>query len=396
MVKLTISSDLREEERDLLEAAGFENDRDLLSATAEAIHREMVKANEVLDLIDEAPAVETVEGWLRKTRGEEQPKAAKKKSKRKRAKKGAKKAARKAVQRTTEEPATTKEPETPAQAPAAEDAPAGEPVLVNYEADPDVQDMLAKSPVALPLPNRLLVEAKIPPSEIAIAPVLNRAESDLEVNVTVVQKKLDTIGKPIRRASGLVEVTDFRAGKKREFDASRVRHIEDAASDPPPEPSKEPVDERVRLLRTAREKTNRGKDPNSVWFIRGVLHDRPFQVAFGCIILILFQISVPLAVIAAPLLMLSDNEAGSFTWVPKWFLAFPIAVPVLGLLYFAISARVKCRVCGQKVLVPKHCRKNVKAHHIPGLGHILPLALHTLTFRWFRCTFCGTSVRIKE
>jgi hypothetical protein len=33
---------------------------------------------------------------------------------------------------------------------------------------------------------------------------------------------------------------------------------------------------------------------------------------------------------------------------------------------------------------------------VPGLGHILPLAAHVLVFRWFRCTFCGTSVRTKE
>jgi hypothetical protein len=46
--------------------------------------------------------------------------------------------------------------------------------------------------------------------------------------------------------------------------------------------------------------------------------------------------------------------------------------------------------------VPKHCLKNKKAHHLPMLGYIGALALHVMTFKWFNCTFCGTSIRIKK
>ncbi|MGE9269717.1 MAG: hypothetical protein ACQKBU_02855, partial [Verrucomicrobiales bacterium] len=99
---------------------------------------------------------------------------------------------------------------------------------------------------------------------------------------------------------------------------------------------------------------------------------------------------------SAPLLIMSEQKPEPFGWVPHWIIAFPIAVPVAGLFALIVSTRVKCRICGQKVLLPRNCRKNVKAHYVKGLGYVLPLAVHTLFFRWFNCTFCGTSVRIKE
>jgi hypothetical protein len=40
--------------------------------------------------------------------------------------------------------------------------------------------------------------------------------------------------------------------------------------------------------------------------------------------------------------------------------------------------------------------KNRKAHHIPVLGYVFAVAVHIVLFRWFRCTYCGTPVRLKE
>ena len=52
---------------------------------------------------------------------------------------------------------------------------------VNFEAEPDVMEMLAAAPFAVPIPAKILAEKGIQPSEIAVAPVLNRAYGDLEV-----------------------------------------------------------------------------------------------------------------------------------------------------------------------------------------------------------------------
>jgi hypothetical protein len=155
-------------------------------------------------------------------------------------------------------------------------------------------------------------------------------------------------------------------------------------------------DERIALLRSPRPETNKGRSPDSRFFIRGVLHDQPLKVWFGGLVAVLLQICIPLAVVAAPLLILLDQMPEKFAWVPTWIIAFPIAVPVLGLFYALVSARAKCRVCAQRIYVPKNCLKNKKAHYLPFLGHIGALALHVIVFKWFNCTFCGTSIRIKK
>ena len=186
----------------------------------------------------------------------------------------------------------------------------------------------------------------------------------------------------------------------RGFDASKVRTIEEAQGDAPPvraTSSKAGMeDDRIALLRAPRPETNAGRKPGSKFYIRGVLHDRPYVVWFGGFFLILLQLCLPLAVVAAPLLILSDQMPEKFAWVPSWVIAFPIALPVLGVLYAFIGTRAKCRVCAQPMYVPKQCLKNKKAHHLPLFGYIGAVAMHVVAFRWFNCTFCGTSIRIKK
>jgi hypothetical protein len=275
---------------------------------------------------------------------------------------------------------------------------------VNFEADPDVAEMLAVAPFALPIPARQLAERGIAPSEIAVAPLLNRAMGDLDVHVTVEKsqrKDLPGTSASSRRNAASVQVADvgFSMGR-RGFDSTKIRTIEDAQGDAPPvraaSSSAGVQDERINLLRTPLEKTNRGRKPSSRFYIRGVLHDRPLRVWFGGLITVLLQLVVPLAIIAAPLLILSDQQVERFSWVPAWIIAFPLALPPLGILYAFVSSGAKCRVCAQRMYVPKHCLKNRKAHHLPLLGYIGAVALHVMTFKWFNCTFCGTAIRIKK
>lgn len=370
MAKLTSIDGIQDGQLELLEAAGFVEVRHVADIEASVLHKELEKANKMLSILDEMPGLEEVEAWVTKARGGE----------------------------PTAEADESEEPED--ESDAVENGPVE---LVNYEADPDVQDMLQKAPLALPIPNRELAARGIPPVEVAIAPVLNRAAGDLDVRVSAHDPYKPAVPDlaPKSKRSGLVKVGSSRSTSRRGIDAGRIRSLDDARSgDTAVQPltAADPTDEddRLRLLRTARESTNRGKDPQSKSFVRGVLHDRPMQVWFGCVLVILFQIVVPLSLVSAPLLILSDQKPETFAWVPRWIIAFPVSLPVIGLLCLMISCRVKCRVCGQKVLLPRHCRKNVKAHHVKGLGYVFPLAIHTLVYRWFNCTFCGTSVRIKE
>ncbi len=156
------------------------------------------------------------------------------------------------------------------------------------------------------------------------------------------------------------------------------------------------ADERVALIRTPRPETNQGRDPQSRNYIRGVLHSRPVSLVVGAAFTLLLAVVLPLAIISAGLLLLSGEMPEQFGWVPEWLLVFPCVLPVFGIAYLIWGMHGGCRVCGQKLFVPRLCLKNSKAHHIHGLGHIIPVCLHILLFKWFRCTYCGTPIRLKK
>ena len=433
MRSLNTIADLQADERELLEAAGFGDAGHLAAADAAILVRELEQANRMLRIIDQTPDLDQVTHWIDLANGRPGKVAIPaKKTARKAARKAAKVPAKKAARKTARKAAGTqgdseavseKTAETIAEMPVqVEDAPPPEPAttgttpaptqddpgpaepgvsstLVNFEADPDVLDMILRAPVALPMPARILAEKGIAPSAIAVAPLLNRAEGDIDVRVTAnsgQKRPRSTASTPRGKPGGLVNVADFRQANRRGIDMTRVRQIDQPPTVEIPEAPPVKVDERLKLLRTAREETNRGKSPGTRRYVRGVLHDRWLLVACGSIIALLLALMIPCAVGSALLLLLSDMKPDIFGWVPKWLLVFPGVLPVIGALYLTVSTRVKCRVCGQKVLVPRHCLKHVKAHYVPLLGHIVPLALHVLLFRWFHCTFCGTAIRTKE
>ena len=142
--------------------------------------------------------------------------------------------------------------------------------------------------------------------------------------------------------------------------------------------------------------TNKGRSPRSRTYIRGVLHSHPVGLSIGAVLTLALGIMLPLAIASAGLLLLSGEWPERFGWVPKWLLAFPLSLPLFGIAYVIFAMRGSCRICGQKLFVPRLCLKNSKAHHVRGLGYIVPVSLHMLLFRWFRCTYCGTPVRLKK
>ncbi|WP_367872182.1 DUF4332 domain-containing protein [Luteolibacter sp. Populi] len=395
MSELLTIEGIDSDEVELLETAGWTDLNSVAKANVDVLVREMSKANEKFRLVVRVPERKKVERWVASAaRLLDAPRPSRKREK-----------AAESASLPAEAPVLTVVEDVP----EVESDP--EPVvveLVNFEADPEVLVMLAAAPVALPLPPRTLAEQGIAPSEIAIAPVLNRAEGDLDVRVAVTNPDPEEAHIPDaprvgRRAdvSAAVQIGDMMTSSgRRGIDTSRLRTVEEVQGEAPApraSASKSGMDDdRIALLRSPRPETNKGRSPDSRFFIRGVLHDQPLKVWFGGLFAVLLQISIPLAVTAAPLLILHDEMPEKFAWVPEWIIAFPIAVPILGLLYATVSARAKCRVCAQRLYVPKHCLKNKKAHHLPLFGYIGGLALHVMTFKWFNCTFCGTSIRIKK
>jgi hypothetical protein len=426
MAKLIDIEGIGPDDAELLEATGWTDVQALAKADPEVLTREIADANAMLKLVARTPERRKVERWIaaaaraldtgnsklvrvRRTAAgvvEAYPDRPRRKQ---REKNGRGSTTTTTIQEELALPETAVAEEEEEISATAEDE-SGESALaavagpVNFEADPEVAEMLANAPFALPIPARQLAEQGIAPSEIAVAPLLNRALGDLDVRVAVDKpERKDLPGTPAasRRNPASVQVSDvgFSMGR-RGFDSTKIRTIEDAQGDAPPvraSSSKAGMqDDRIALLRAPLEKTNRGRKPSSRFYIRGVLHDRPLRVWFGGLITVLLQLMVPLAIIAAPLLILSDHNPTNFSWVPAWIIAFPLALPVLGVLYAIVSSGAKCRVCAQRMYVPKHCLKNRKAHHLPLFGYIGAVALQVMVFKWYNCTFCGTSIRIKK
>lgn len=337
---------------ELLEAAGFPDAESLAKAGVDELSAELERANRILQIAKRAPARGNVKKWIDSARdltgGD------------------------------------------------IESAVRGVTMPVNYEESSDVVSMLGTAPFAIPLPAKVLMENQLAVADIPPGILLNRYSGDLEVRVEdspPVAKNESAISTP----SNNVRMADPVTTPRVEFDTSRIKSI-DTLAGPAPRTgtSKATMDDRVALIRTPRVETNKGRDPKSRRYIRGVLHSHPFSLSAGAVFTLLLMVFLPVGIVSAGLLLLSREVPANFGWVPEWLLAFPLILPVLGICYMIWSLNGSCRICGQKLFVPKACLKNSKAHRLHGLGYIIPVSLHMLLFKWFRCTYCGTPVRLKK
>lgn len=337
---------------ELLEAAGFGSAEALAKAGCDELAAELERANGILRIAKRAPAKTNVRKWID--------------------------AARTLTGAGSEPEAAPKMP-------------------VDHESSPPVAAMLADSPFAIPLPAKVLKDRSLAVSDIPPAILLNRYSGDLEVRVEDRVPGPRQGGRPAAPESN-VRIAESIATGRLEIDSSRVKPTDALAGRAPrPAPTSAVIqNDRVALIRAPREKTNRGRDPKSRRYVRGVLHSHPIFLTTGAIATLVLFVALPLGIVSSALLLLSQEVPATFGWVPKWFLAFPLALPVAGLAYLIWGLGGSCRICGQKLFVPRMCLKNSKAHHFPGLGHIVPLCFHILLFRWFRCTYCGTPVRLKK
>jgi hypothetical protein len=336
---------------ELLEAAGFQDAESLAKAGADDLVKELYRANQILKISKRPPSRKVVEKWIAHAR---------------------------------DTSGVAGEPAGPSLMP------------VNYELSPPVISMIANAPFAIPLPARILMEHQLGVSDIPPAILLNRYSGDLDVRIEqrVPQNRQTKLPAAL---SGNVKTVE-NAVQRLEIDASRLRSTGDVGESSSTRPARTIVQEseRITLLRAPKEATNKGRSPLSRWYIRGVLHSHPASIMFGAAVTLLLLVTIPASVISAALLLLSGEIPQTFGWVPGWLLWIPVSLPVLGIFYLFFGLGGSCRICGQKLFMRRAHLKNTKAHHVPGLGYIIPLCFQILIFRWFRCTHCGTPIRLKE
>jgi hypothetical protein len=350
MTNLSSISEISDSLRELLEVAGFPDAESLAKAGVDELASELERVNRILRLSGKTPDRGCVEAWI----------------------------------------ASARELTGLTNVAKVEVA-----IPVNQEILPAVALMLESAPFAIPLSARLLMDRELAVSDIPSAIFFNRYSGDLEVKVGE-RIPAPRHGRAITPSNNL-RIADTSATRK-EIDTSRIKTFEamGVPTAPPFSPIAADANDRVALIRAPRVETNRGRDPQSRRYIRGVLHSHPASISFGALVTLVIAAMLPLGIISALLLLLSVEIPERFAWVPKWILVFPLSLPLFGTAYLIWGLQGKCRICTQKMFVPKICLKNSKAHRIRGLGHIIPVSIHILLFKWFRCPYCGTPVRLKK
>jgi hypothetical protein len=167
---------------------------------------------------------------------------------------------------------------------------------------------------------------------------------------------------------------DYQTGPMRVAPLSR--HSMDAPSEPvdPAEMERVPANEEI---------------PRTI--PRGVVHPDPVLLVVGALISLLWRVTVVAAVLAVPWLFCAVPQPSDYA---KEIYLVAAVLAVLGIAQLVVLGKARCRICSCHLFYSRHCAKNRKAHSIPGLGKTASLALHLLLFRWFRCMYCGTAIKL--
>ncbi len=126
------------------------------------------------------------------------------------------------------------------------------------------------------------------------------------------------------------------------------------------------------------------------WHIRGVKHPDNIKVWLGAFV----------TLTAVTLTLITAIGAAIFPfYLEDYRIEFALvflATLLFGLIYLFVAIGMRCRVCSCHLFYSRRCLKNVKAHRILGAFPMIAQTIHMLLFRWFRCMYCGTAIRLQE
>jgi len=124
---------------------------------------------------------------------------------------------------------------------------------------------------------------------------------------------------------------------------------------------------------------------------RGVPYPQPGRLVFTSILVLINRFFLLATVIVLPLALYFDSTFFGLT------VALPIMVVfvIIGLMHFLVTLRTRCRVCSCQLFRIRRCDKHHLAHNLPLMGYVFATALHLILFKWIRCMYCGTAIRLK-
>lgn len=319
---------------ELFEAAGYLDVDAFRANSVEQMHAELERANTMLNLVDELPTVEEIESWRKQIAG-----------------------------------GSESDPNDVVEALVVPQ----EVTSVESEELIDKED--AEIPFAQPLSRKFIAKHHILVDDL---PELGETVSSMKV----VQK-----AELPQQKKALVEKLSPTAGA--DLEKQKLRSIDDARGEKVHVSALPTKNGKVDRTKVVSPEVNEGVDPHSRKYIRGVLHNDPIGTSFGAYA---FVLTILLAISSLlPLLYIIFNREEYM-----WGLLSPALFGVAMLLYIGSARKTSCPVCRQRQFSPKSCLKHNKAHHVRGVGYMLPTAVHLIYYKWFRCIFCGTSIRVKE
>jgi len=124
---------------------------------------------------------------------------------------------------------------------------------------------------------------------------------------------------------------------------------------------------------------------------RGVVHPLPVRLVLASILLLLNKFFLMALIITFTMLIFTGNVS-----LISEILPFAIALVPLALGFLIVASRARCRVCSCPLFHVRLCRKHRAAHYVPLVGIACSTALHLLFFKWMRCMYCGTAVRLRH
>ena len=128
-----------------------------------------------------------------------------------------------------------------------------------------------------------------------------------------------------------------------------------------------------------------------IWRIRGVKHPDGLKVYVGAFITFIAVLLTIVTCVTGGLLLFYDLQEYKL----KFAILFAVTL-AFGAMYIITAIGMRCRVCSCHLFYSRRCLKNVKAHRILGFFPMVAQTIHILFWRWFRCMYCGTAVRLTE
>ena len=125
---------------------------------------------------------------------------------------------------------------------------------------------------------------------------------------------------------------------------------------------------------------------------RGLPYPQPGKLVFTSLLVLITRLSLITTLVILPLsLYIGSTEFG--LWV---VLSVVASFLLLCVMHFMATHQTRCRVCSCHFYRAQRCKKHRLAHKLPLLGYAFGGATHLLLFRWMRCMYCGTAIRLRQ